>query len=88
MIEQLVPFGYTTYGDGSSLARDYLDKVRAYIDPANIRVVVDVTYEDTGMGDFRTTGGVKGRVDLIPEYEKPSLWQIASDPLQSKWQAP
>ena len=22
------------------------------------------------MGDFRTTGGVKGRVDLIPEYEK------------------
>lgn len=58
------------YGKDGALAREYLEKITEYFDPQSLRVIVDVTYEDTGMGDFRLVGGIKGRKEVIPRLLK------------------
>jgi hypothetical protein len=59
-----------SYGSDADKAREYLDAVMKYIPAKEIRTIVDVTYEDTGMGTSTVSGGVKGRVDLIPLFDK------------------
>ena len=60
----------SAFGRDGALAREYLERVTEYIDPRAVRVVVDVTYEDTGMGNTTSTGGVKGKPENIPRLEK------------------
>ena len=60
----------SAFGGDGALAREYLERVTEYIDPRAVRVVVDVTYEDTGTGNTTSTGGVKGKPENIPRLEK------------------
>lgn len=58
------------FGADGVLAREYLEKITEYFDPSSLRVVVDVTYEDTGTGSKRMIGGIKGKTEVIPRLEK------------------
>jgi hypothetical protein len=58
------------FGADGVLAREYLEKITEYFDPSSLRVVVDVTYEDTGTGSKRMKGGIKGKTEVIPRLEK------------------
>ncbi len=67
----------SAYGKDGALAREYLERVTEYIDPRSIRVVVDVTYEDTGMGNTTVSGGIKGKTEQIPRIGK--IYPLAED---------
>lgn len=67
----------SAFGADWNLAKEYLDAVTKYIDPDIVRVVVDVTYEDTGMGSAVKSGGVSGRVDHIPSLMK--IFSVADE---------
>lgn len=60
----------SAYGKEAEKAREYLSSVMSCLPPREIREVVDVTYEDTGMGVSTKRGGVRGRRDLIPTFRK------------------
>jgi hypothetical protein len=68
--EYVEDFFKASYGKEGALAREYLEKVTEYINPCAIRVVVDVTYEDTGTGNTTVTGGIFGKTEHIPNLKK------------------